>query len=161
MFTLNIKFTIDKYCEINYICNMIDLELTPEELNEICNTYGLLFSPKYGRLYIQAIGLFRPSAWFNEFGTGSWNSFVHFRRLINPGTNNVDAYQVTMFSRNLIVDTDCKDLPYCMSVKDSRYGKFYTKEQFIKYLERFIGKVNKARIQAIEKQKMDSLKEDF
>lgn len=140
---------------------MIDLELTPEELNEICNTYGLRFSPKYDRLYIQAIGLFRPSAWFNEFGSGSWNSFVHFRRLIPPGSETVEAYQVTMFSRNLTGDTDCKDLPYCMCVKDSRYGKFYTKEQFIKYLERFIGKVNKARIQAIEKRKIDSLKEDF
>ena len=141
---------------------MIELKLTPEELNEICNTYGLKFSPKYDRLYIQAIGLFRPSAWMRDFGTGSWNSFVHFRRLIDPaGAETVQAYQVTMFSRNLTVDTDCQDLPYCMCVKDSRYGTFYTKEQFIKYLERFIGKVNKARMQAIEKRKIDSLKEDF
>lgn len=161
MFTLNIKFAIDKYCEINYICNMNELEITPEEINEICSTYGLRFSPKYDRLYIQAIGLFRPSAWLNDFGSGSWNSFVHFRRLIKPGTEKVQAYKVSLFSRNLTNDTDCKDLTYCMCVKDASYGKFYTKEQFIKYLERFIGKVNKAKIKVIEKRKMDSLTEDF
>ena len=134
------------------------IKYTAKELEDLCERFGLRYSYKYDRLYIQAIGLFRPTAWLREFGTGSWNSFVHFDRMLENG--EVKFYISQYSEPKLRTDeTDNKVAWRC--VNSSIMRDFPSKEDFYAYLTDFIKKINEQRIAHLEQQKLKSLQEDF
>lgn len=128
------------------------IRYTARELEDLCEKYGLRYSYKYDRLYIQAIGLFRPTAWINEFGTGFWNSFVHFDRIF-------DGFYITQHEKPE-VSTDNIDKSWkCLD--SSIFGGFASKEDFYEYIEDFVKKIGELRIAHLEQQRLQSLQEDF
>jgi len=131
------------------------IRYTARELEDLCEKYGLRYSYKYDRLYIQAIGLFRPTAWINEFGTGFWNSFVHFDRIFD----GQEKFYITQHDKPE-VSTDhidkswkCLDFPI--------FGGFASKEDFYEYIEDFVKKIGELRIAHLEQQRLKFLQEDF
>ena len=133
------------------------IKYTAKELQDLCEKYGLKYSYKYDRLYIQAIGMFRPTAWIKEFGTGYWNSFVHFDKMIE---DNQYKYFITQYSDPKL-HIDNTDYQSWMCVNSSTMRDFATKEDFYEYLEDFVTKIDEQRIAYIEQQKIKSLQEDF
>lgn len=135
------------------------IKYTAKELEDLCEKYGLRYSYKYDRLYIQAIGLFRPTAWLRELGTGSWNSFVHFDKIFD--IDGKVKYYITQYSEPKLStdDTDNKVPWRCISSSIMR--DFPSKEDFYEYLTDFIKKINEQRIAHLEQQKLKSLQEDF
>lgn len=134
------------------------IKYTAKELEDLCEKYGLRYSYKYDRLYIQAIGLFRPTAWLKEMGTGSWNSFVHFNRMFENGK---EKFYITQYSepKLIIDDTDYKAT--WMRINSAILRDFASKEDFYEYLTDFIKKIDEQRIAYLEQQKLQSLQEDF
>lgn len=131
------------------------IRYTARELEDLCEKYGLRYSYKYDRLYIQAIGLFRPTAWIKEFGTGFWNSFVHFDRIFD----GQEKFYITQYDKPEVrtdhIDKSCKCL-------DSPIlGGFASKEDFYVYLEDFVKKIGELRIAHLEQQRLKFLQEDF
>lgn len=132
------------------------IKYTAKELEDLCEKYGLRYSYKYDRLYIQAIGLFRPTAWLKELGTGSWNSFVHFNRMFENGK---EKFYISQYSEPKL-DTDNTDHRW-KCICPSILRNFASKEDFYEYLTDFIKKIDEQRIAYLEQQKLQSLQEDF
>lgn len=131
------------------------IRFTEQEIEDLCEKYGLRYSHKYNRLYIQAIGLFRPTAWIKEFGTGSWNSFVHFDGIFD----GQEKFYITQYDKPE-VSTDHIDKSWkCLdsSISDG----FVSKEDFYEYVEDFVKKIDELRIAHLEQQKLKLLQEDF
>lgn len=159
---INVYITlIDKYRKIIYICNMNKnlIKYTAKELEDLCEKYGLRYSYKYDRLYIQAIGLFRPTAWLRELGTGSWNSFVHFDRMFD--LNGELKFYITQYSEPKLSTDDTDNRVTWRRINSSIMRDFPSKEDFYAYLTDFIKKINEQRIAYLEQQKLKSLQEDF
>lgn len=134
------------------------IKYTAKELEDLCEKFGLRYSYKYDRLYIQAIGMFKPTAWLREFGTGSWNSFVHFDRMLENG--EVKFY-ITDYSEPKLRTDDTDDKVTWRCVSSSVMGDFASKEDFYEYITNFVKKINELRIGYLEQQKLKSLQEDF
>lgn len=132
------------------------IKYTVKELEDICEKYGLRYSYKYDRLYIQAIGLFRPTAWLNHMGSGYWNSFVHFNKMIEDGQFK---FYITQYSEPILC-IDSTDNRW-MCIIHSVMRDFASKEDFYVYLTNFVKKIDEKRIDYLEKQKLESLQEDF
>ena len=131
------------------------IRFTEQELEDLCEKYGFRYSHKYNRLYIQAIGLFRPTAWIKEFGTCSWNSFVHFDGIFD----GQEKFYITKYDKPE-VSTDHIDKSWkCLdsSISDG----FVSKEDFYEYVEDFVKKIDELRIAHLEQQKLKLLQEDF
>ncbi len=131
------------------------IRYTARELEDLCEKYGLRYSYKYDRLYIQAIGLFRPTAWIKEFGTGFWNSFVHFDRIFD----GQEKFYITQYDKPE-VSTDHIDKS-CKCLDSPILGGFASKEDFYVYLEDFVKKIGELRIAHLEQQRLKFLQEDF
>lgn len=131
------------------------IRYTAKELEDLCEKYGLRYSNEYDRLYIQAIGLFRPTAWIKEFGTGSWNSFVHFNRIFD----GQEKFYITQYDKPEL-STDNIDKSW-KTLGSSILGGFASKEDFYEYIADFVKKIDELRITHLEQQKLKSLQEDF
>ena len=133
------------------------IKYTAKELENLSKKYGLRFNYGWARLYIQAIGLFRPTAWLQEIGTGSWNSFVHFNKIFEDGQ---EKFYITQYDEPEL-QTDHLDPSYMCIADSSISGSFASKEGFYVYLEDFVKKINEKRIAHLEQQKLKFLQEDF
>ena len=133
------------------------IKYTAKELENLSKKYSLRFNYEWARLYIQAIGLFRPMAWKKELGTGSWNSFVNFNKIYEDGQ---EKFYITQYDKPEL-QTDHLDPSYRHLGDSYISGSFASKEDFYVYLEDFVKKIGELRIAHLEQQRLKFLQEDF